>query len=277
MAAPAAINPVEIRLRQLLLEEFQSNTSKPAWVAAGGTGIAIRWNQFSLTPQMKAATNEIGQRLGCHTCNTRLEIDADQPWVGDHFPPTELNISARAALDVAFEGKDVNAKTYMLRPQCNSCSYQQAATVRRLNSMTSTEIVKWLNSDANMKLEVFMLINGVSEGKVGVDAIQSSGPKVTSTEGYRIQQLGIANGCHSDPSHRFPANTYHADHIWPQELCTSYMEQVLLHLNLLNHRPAQQELRPQCPRCSGNQGGKLKQIADYAQQYATQHNITFYK
>jgi hypothetical protein len=122
-----------------------------------------------------------------------------------------------------------------------------------------------------------MLIHGVEPPVVGFDAIRSSGPKVSTPEGFQIQQLGMRNGCHSDPSHLYPADKYHADHIWPQELCTSYMEAVLNHLNLLQHKPTQQELRPQCPRCSGNQGGKLKQIADYAQQYAAQNNIVFYK
>lgn len=261
-------------LKALLLEEIEANKSRLGW---GGKGVPIRFNQFSLTPKMKSDTNEQGLVHGCHTCPSHVEIDADQPWVGDHFPPTELKKHARAALDHVFGGNLCSSKTQVLRPQCNDCSNRQAGLVRRLNTMTGSEIVTWLTKDQEECFDVLGLIRGVDEPKVGTNCIQATGPTVTPEQGKWIQMLGIQDGCHSDPSHKVPVTIYHADHTWPQEFCTSYMEEVLKHLGLLQHKPQQQELRPQCPRCSGNQGGKLSNISKVAKQFAKQNDIKFYK
>jgi hypothetical protein len=274
MSTQVVLDPLAAKLTALLLEEFQNNTSRIDW---DGEGVEVSFNQFSLTSKMKAEVNEQGRLHGCHTCPSHLEIDSDQPWVGDHFPPTELKPHARKALDQLFGTNYVNVNQQVLRPQCNDCSNRQAALVRLLNTMTGTEIVDWLKKDEDELLSVLCLIQGATPPAIGKNCIQASGPKVSSIEGKLIQDLGIRDGCHSDPTHNVPATTYHADHIWPQELCTSYMDAVLKHLKLIQHKPAKQELRPQCPRCSGNQGGKLKQIATLAQDYATQNNITFYK
>lgn len=214
MASTSGVDLLGSSLKVLLLEEFAANKSRDDW---GGKGIPIKFNQFSLTAKMKAEANEQGRSHGCHTCTSHLEIDSDQPWVGDHFPPTELRKHARAALDVVFGDKLVSAKTQVLRPQCNDCSNRQAALVRLLNTMTSSDIVKWLQGDEDELFNVLSLIQGVEPPVIGKNCIQASGPKVTAEQGKWIQMLGISSGCHSDPTHTVPATIYHADHIWPQE------------------------------------------------------------
>jgi hypothetical protein len=271
---PQAENPAATELRVLLLAEIEDNTTKPDWK---GHGVTIRWNQFSLTPQMKAAVNAIGQEHGCHTCLTRLEIDRDQPWVGDHFPPTELTLHARAALAELLGDPLFMSNTQLLFPQCQECSSRQAALVRLLNTMTTSKIMEWLKGSEEALLDVQMLTSGVSAVRKGHTCIGATGPRVSGLEGVRIQGIGSVHGCHSDPSHTSPCSIYHADHTWPQEFCTNYMEEVMKFLKIDDRRPAQQELRPQCPRCSGNQGGKLSNISKKALAFAQANNITFYK
>ena len=41
--------------------------------------------------------------------------------------------------------------------------------------------------------------------------------------------------------------------------------------------PKSFELRPQCPKCSGYQGGKMKKITDLAIKFAKSHGIPVYK
>jgi hypothetical protein len=274
MATQVVGDPFAVELKRLLEDEIASNQSHPAW---SGSGVAVRFNQFSLTAKMKADVNEIGVLHGCHTCNTRLEIDRDQPWIGDHFPPTELRKHARAALQ-ELSGDDLfTSGRQVLFPQCHVCSSQQAALVRKLNTMTGSEIVKWLKSDEDELFEVLNLTLGWMKVKKGRTCIAATGPVVTAVEGQRIQIIGVKLGCHSNPDHEVAALVYHADHTWPQEFCTSYMEAVMKHLGLGHLIPTQQELRPQCPRCSGNQGGKLSQISKKALAFAKAHSITFYK
>lgn len=262
------------KLYDLLVEEIKNNTSRGDWK---GKGVVISFNQFSLTSKMKSDCNEQGTAFGCHTCPSHVEIDKDQPWVGDHFPPTELKDYARAALDKLFGTKLlVSTKKQILRPQCNDCSNQQAALVRKLNNMTASEIMKWLEKDEAELQWVLCLIQGVEPPNNG-NCIMASGAKVSDSEGKAIQLLGVRDGCHSDPTHKYPVTKYHADHTWPQEFCTNYMDQVMEKLGLIKYKPKQQELRPQCPRCSGNQGGKLSQISKLALAFAEANNITFYK
>jgi hypothetical protein len=54
---------------------------------------------------------------------------------------------------------------------------------------------------------------------------------VTQPEGLAIQKEGIAKGCHSCGS-RIPSHTYHADHLPPAEMLTSYMPEVCRKLQL---------------------------------------------
>jgi hypothetical protein len=274
MATLAAPNPLAHELKKLLEDEINSNQSHPAW---GGTGVVVEFNNFSLTPKMKADVNEIGVVHGCHTCNTHVEIDADQPWIGDHFPPTELKKHARAALGKLSGDDAFTSGKQVLFPQCHACSSQQSALVRKLNTMTEGEIVRWLEADRNELLYVLNLTSGVTRAQKGQTCIPASGRIVTAVEGQRIQAIGERIGCHSDPTHDYAVLAYHADHTWPQEFCTSYMGKVMEFLGLAGRKPPRQELRPQCPRCSGNQGGKMSLISKKATAFAAANNITFYK
>src|SRR5450432_1138344 len=199
MSSPApALSNAALELKALLVEEIKANTSRADWK---GHGVPVKFTQFSLTAKMRADVNAIGQEFGCHTCPARLEIDRDQPWVGDHFPPTELALHARKALAELLDDKLFLGSTQLLFPQCQECSNRQAGIVRRLNLMTYAAIVEWLKGDDDELIDVQMLTSGVSAVKKGRTCITSTGPKVTSNEGIRIQTIGSTLGCHSDPSH----------------------------------------------------------------------------
>lgn len=55
------------------------------------------------------------------------------------------------------------------------------------------------------------------------------------------------------------------------------MEQVLAHFDLLRHKPNPLQLRPQCPNCSANQGGKMSNITRLALDLAPDLGILSYK
>ena len=61
--------------------------------------------------------NEIGARNGCHTCGTSAPGTNDGHWIGDHQPPTRLNLSG---------------KPQRLYPHCASCSATQGGTVTQV-------------------------------------------------------------------------------------------------------------------------------------------------
>jgi hypothetical protein len=229
---------------------------------------------------MKADVNEIGRQHGCHTCNTRLEIDRDQPWIGDHFPPTELKGHARKALAELSGDTSFTGNTQLLFPQCHACSGQQSALVRKLNTMNYSDILKWLKADQNELSDVLHLTSGWTQIQKGQTCIPASGKIVSACvciRGPENSDHRGRKGLPQSPGHDVAALVYHADHTWPQEFCTAYMDEVMKRLNLSHIKPARQELRPQCPRCSGNQGGKMSQIAKKALAYAADNGITFYK
>ena len=243
-------------ITSLITQELNRNKTNPGW---RGHGIDVRRNQFSLTPDLREQVQEIGRQHGCHTCLTRLEIDSDQPWVGDHIPPTKLTARDKAKI----MGPSWRGKTY-LYPQCHECSHQQSAIVDALKR-------------GRMRFETLKRRQKELIGAVrtdGADRVRSSGPKVTADEAQAIQDVGVREGCHSCGT-RYPVTTYHADHSFPQEFCTSYMEAVFKNLGL--EYPDTFDLRPQCPRCSGHQGGKIKQIRDEAMKYATAQRLPVYK
>lgn len=245
-------------VKKLIEDELARNTTKPGWQ---GKGIIIDLSQFSLTADLREQVQEQGKDFGCHTCITHLETDKDQPWVGDHIPPTELAWGDKKSV----MGKDWDESTYLF-PQCHECSHKQSAVVRNLKNKTR----KYADLTAGEKKLI-----GFGRLRLKGKYIDSSGPKVTATEGDQIQQLGVRNGCHSCGT-KYPVLTYHADHSFPQEFCTHYMEEVFKDLGLAY--PTSFDLRPQCPRCSGQQGGKMKQIMDVATAYATENlKIVVYK
>lgn len=237
-------------VKKLIEDEIARNETDPGWK---GTGISISLLQFSLTSDLREKVQEQGGLYGCHTCLTHLETDKDQPWVGDHIPPTEVSWGDKKSV----MSKNWDESTYLL-PQCHECSHKQSAVVRDLKKGTK----KYKDLNASQK-------NLIGFGRLRKGGyIDSSGPKVTATEGAQIQQLGVRNGCHSCGTN-YPVLTYHADHSFPQEFCTHYMESVFKDLGI--DYPDTFDLRPQCPRCSGHQGGKMKQIMDVATAYATEN------
>lgn len=231
-------------LKQLILAEL--NQTKPSW---RGKGIPIKLTQFGLSKKLRDLVNEQGYNHGCHTCLTRVEADSDQPWVGDHIPPTEL--ANKYCLELLPKW-DYNRYLF---PQCHQCSAKQSGIVKSvqngmgLGSLDSEEL-KLLGKDRDIK--------------VGQNCIKSSGPKVSDPEGKQIQNLGIQQGCKTC-STKFPTDKYIADHSFPQEFCTAYMEMLFSHLGL--PYPKSFDLRPQCAKCSGHQGGKMLKISIEAQEY----------
>jgi len=153
----------------------------------------------------------------------------------------------------------------VLFPQCHDCDYQQGALVRRLGGNRGAIL---LSSNYEKKL----IFGG--KPKIPRYCIRATGPKVKPNEGNRIQKLGARNGCHSCGA-QVPTTTYHSDHTFPQEFCTHYMEQVFDVLGLAF--PQNFELRPQCPRCSGDQGGAIRRIRTLALRCAKANGITAYK
>ncbi len=245
-------------VKKLIEDELARNDSKPGWK---GKGITIDLMQFSLTPDLRALVQEQGNNFGCHTCLTHLETDKNQPWVGDHIPPTQLSWGDKKIV----MGKGWDESTYLF-PQCHECSHKQSAVVRDLKNGAK----EYTDLTASQKKLI-----GSGRLRMKGKYIDSSGAKVTATEGLQIQQLGVRNGCHSCGV-IYPVLTYHSDHSFPQEFCTHYMEQVFKDLGLAY--PKSFDLRPQCPRCSGHQGGKMKQIMDVATAYATENlGIVVYK
>jgi hypothetical protein len=248
-------------LREAIEEEMARNTSKQGWK---GEGVPIKRNTFSLTPLLRAKVQNVGLKHGCHTCLTVLKVDADQPWIGDHIPPTELSNPARKAFGL--EKKGSFAKLY---PQCDSCSSLQSAFVRKLNGMSSKALEKFDAGD-----DIFFLIGGQPESPTYY--VDSTGPKVSPGQGQDIQKLGQAHGCHTCGS-KYPRTIYHADHIFPQEWCTTYMKDVFEALGLGMDYPKHFELRPQCTKCSGHQGGKIASIMWDAVNFALQNGIMVMK
>ncbi len=236
------------RLKRLI--EAQLNQTHRHWT---GTGLKIRRNQFSLRPDQRVHVQGIGKVHGCHTCRTKLESDKNQPWVGDHIPPTNLSSSAKLAQKCR--------KEVYLFPSCHSCSNQQAALVRQLKN----------NPTKKLTARERKMIHG---GRKSDRGIRTYGTKVSVYEGVLIQDLGEREGCHICGT-KYPVDTYISDHTFPQELCTTYMEQVFDLLDL--DYPTQFELRPQCTRCSSNQGGKVLQVRMLAMKFARENGITVYK
>ncbi|NMO18639.1 hypothetical protein HPC49_12445 [Pyxidicoccus fallax] len=245
-------------LREFIEEELARNTTHHKW---RGKGIPIRRTSW-YTNAHRSDIQEIGKKYGCHTCLSKLHKDRDQPWVGDHIPPTSLSKNLRLTLSV-----DLNPT--VLFPQCHDCSSRQASLIKGLNAMRAGDALKFLNNNPDEKC----FILGVRDPIPG-NCVSSSGPKVTSNEGQEIQKIGSKQGCHTCNG-KVPARTYHADHSFPKEFCTPYMESVFDKLGLLY--PIDFDLKPQCPRCSSNQGGSVSWVAQLAKEFAREQKVPVYK
>ena len=246
-------------LKERIEEELAKNETKKGWK---GAPVEIRRNTFGLNKALRGEVQNEGLAHGCHTCLTHVEVDADQPWIGDHIPPTELDAAVRKKYDLPKVG--TFAKLF---PQCHECSSEQSGLVKRLNSMGPKAL-------ANFDIDDNECLLGGGDKKTTKYCIDSTGPKVSTAEGQDIQRLGKANGCHSCGA-KYPCKVYHSDHTFPQEWCTTYMEEVFKKLGLTY--PRKFYLKPQCPRCSGDQGGNVSSIMWDALNFAGNNGITVMK
>jgi hypothetical protein len=233
----------------------QLNQTPKTWRGLKGARHKIGRRQYRIPNHIRVAVNKTGNMFGCHSCLSLISIDKNQPWIGDHIPPTNLKNSARQHYGCSLRT--------VLYPQCDVCASAQSALVKKLNCLTTFP---------KLTARQLKLIRGNTHAQ----CIPSSGPKVSVGEGLQIQALGEQNGCHSCRT-KYPVSTYHSDHIIPQEFMTSYMPQVLKLLGLPEIDFDQLEVRPQCPRCSHRQGGKLNEISRLAIKFARTNNITVYK
>lgn len=240
-------------LKKKILGEIDQTSSK--W--KGTKTHRIRRNQAKIPDELRRAVNVTGVSFGCHSCLTFVKNDRNQPWIGDHIPPTNLKKTAKLHYKCV-------VKT-VLFPQCDDCASEQSILVKRLNSSGSN--FPLLTDKENKLIHGGMTLN---------KSIPATGPKVTVGQGNVIQMLGVSNGCHSC-GRKYPKSTYHSDHIFPQEFVTSYMPQVFKLLDIPLPDFNNLEVRPQCPRCSNRQGGKMSRISILARQYARDNGIVVYK
>lgn len=202
-----------------------------------------------------------GKANGCHSCGKKAATDKDQPWVGDHVPSTGLSSALQD--DIRKKKAIADGKTHLF-PHCHPCSHAQAQVVRthgaaaKLSAVPSTDRKYLVGTKA----------------PTAANCIDATGETVTASQGDEIQRLGVANGCHCCGT-RYPAPDYHADHVFPREFCTSYMEQLFKALGLAY--PSTFYLMPQCVKCSSNQGGTLTHLAKRAQRLARDLRIAVYK
>lgn len=235
-----------------------------------GKGVAVTRMDMKASKSQREEVNMIGETHGCHSCLTKVDTDKNQPWIGDHSPPTGLTPKARAVLGLPDEAYDGTVK---LRPQCDSCSIAQANTVARINE----EVRQGLKPDLNKFGERLLGVIPSKHNK----CINASGAKVKPPEGESIQRLGTIYGCHSCGT-RYPKDIYHADHCPP--VCYTYSHVIRILKYADENIPALKgisihqdfELRPQCPRCSHEQGGKMKHVADWSKELAKKIGITVY-
>lgn len=247
--------------KKLLKSKIQAelNQTNKKWKGTKKIHRIVR-NQSRISKPIRTAVNTTGTNFGCHTCLSLIHNDKNQPWIGDHIPPTNLSNSARNFYNCS--------DNTVLYPQCDVCASQQSTLVLKLNRLSGQNFPALTDKEKK-------LING-KVPKTTKNCIPSSSTVVTSGEGIAIQALGERYGCHSC-GRKTPVSTYHSDHVFPQEFMTSYMPQVfkLLGLPAVDYQAL--EVRPQCPRCSHKQGGNMNQITRLAIQVARENGIVVYK
>lgn len=210
----------------------------------------------------------LGEAFGCHTCQTYLDTDKNQPWIGDHIPPTELKCRPLVAQDLGWDDDE-----QVLFPQCDECAVQQASLVKRLNTYSKQEALRRAKLLVGTERK---LIFGGRDARLNQNCVAATGSKVTSNQGHSIQTMGGQDGCHSCGG-AYPRKIYHADHVVPKEFCTNYMPQVFELLKIDEVDWDDLELRPQCPRCSHRQGGNMSGITRQALELAESEGVNVYK
>lgn len=212
---------------------------------------------FGTKAAWREKVNVVGKLYGCHECLTVVEMDEDQPWIGDHIPSTKLGARARAALGAPDET--------VLLPSCQNCSSTQAALVKVLNATKDLDGF-WKTLTSRQQA---LVIGGKStQGKV-----LSHSPKVSKAERAIIKKNGMIDGCHACGG-KVPRTKYIADHCPPQEFLTWYMPELCKELKIEIPEPT---ILPHCPKCSSEQGGRGSQITKVATKLAKKMGIPVYK
>jgi hypothetical protein len=233
--------------------------AQPLYAGLGGL------TEFQAPDLAKDMVQTIGADHGCHTCNSKIAVDANQPWIGDHQPPTKLSTAARAALGfpaVAVYGAAGNVKLY---PQCSACAARQSGLIKQINANPAMARTPAENA-------LLGLVAGQFTRFTAVDAVSSS---CSGPQGDLIQSQGQQHGCHSCPN-TLPAQRYHADHNPPVWASTPSVRDVLKlareKLGLRVRAPDKYTYLPHCPRCSSAQGGGAQGLAE---EFKTMHAKLF--
>ncbi|MBV6815769.1 hypothetical protein ACE15N_20205 [Xanthomonas campestris pv. passiflorae] len=245
-------------LRRLKLFQEKVRCEKvltdPQWTGVSQNQIKSSINKFFADAEITKQVNIVGYLHGCHTCKTKTATDKDQPWVGDHNPPTNLIHSVRANIGL---GGVVGFG--LLFPQCHQCSHRQANIVQFLNNGGAY--------DAGMHANFVGLQHHHNQ------SIPATSANVSENEGRSVQQLGISYGCHSCGT-KYPSANYDADHS-PPVLTTYTHFRTLMKLNNGTYGSDEEFFfRPQCKRCSTAQGGKCSSLAREAKDLAEILGIT---
>jgi hypothetical protein len=121
---PSVYESVEglIRTYEAQAREAQARASELASIGIGAgpfarESIPARGASRDLRTEERSRLNEIGYEWGCHTCGTLNPGTSSGNFVGDHQPPSALNLSGRSQ---------------RLFPQCADCSAVQGGWVRSL-------------------------------------------------------------------------------------------------------------------------------------------------
>src|SRR5450631_3437969 len=86
------LSATELELRKDLLEFFYTHPEWPGAEAEDGE-VFIKTTQFKALPAQRELIQVSGEAYGCHTCLTKISADRNQPWTGDHNPPTNLKLA----------------------------------------------------------------------------------------------------------------------------------------------------------------------------------------
>lgn len=203
---------------------------------------------------------EIGQRYGCWECGEKIEDK--NSWIADHIPPFNLKKS-KVLFAAAYFG--VRMPTgFTLYPSCKRCSNYQSALVRAMNS---TRNIGEYDFDADDKYYLFggrKKANGVSVSSRATAAARTAWAGMTDL---------VCHICGAKQSHR-DDDSYVADHFPPREFNTNYATTLF---EMVGLRIIDPEVRPQCPSCSGSQGGRLSNDSRQLLSYAELFGITQYK
>ncbi|HEX4157002.1 MAG TPA: hypothetical protein VHY79_00880 [Rhizomicrobium sp.] len=125
-ATPIGGTPAPI-IPDLAIGEPEFSELEAALEAELDSGFALRPGPFAkesvpasgpgVTRSEQETIDEIGAKRGCHTCGTQTSGMKDGHWIGDHQPPTRLNLFGRPQ---------------NLYPQCLRCSQIQGGTVTQV-------------------------------------------------------------------------------------------------------------------------------------------------